>query len=312
MASTLLAKGSHVELEQLIKLRHLAGSIELFPATLSRSMQGGHYRSSLRGRGMDFEEVRRYQPGDDIRSIDWRVTARTAKVHTKIFREEKDRPVIIAIDQSPAMFFGSQVMYKSVMAAQLATLIAWVGLQQNDKVGGIVFNAQSQQETKPLRNKHAVLRLLESVAGYNHLLFSANTVAKAHGQPDGKGSFLLMLEKLHHIARPGSSVYIISDFRGYDAQAERLLHLIRRHTTVHALIVADSLEKCLPQQGSFNITDGQSRLRFRGDDELTVARYRTAFEQHIQQLENSFTKLRLIHRLVWTHDDPCKTLLHLS
>jgi len=306
------AKGPQVGLEQLIKLRHLAANIELFPANPSRSYLSGGYRSAIRGRGMDFEEVRLYQPGDDIRSIDWRVTARTAKTHTKIFREEKDRPVIIAVDQSRSLFFGSRVTYKSVMAAQLAALLAWAGLQQNDKVGGIIFNNQSHQEIKPLRNKHAVLKLLESITQFNHALFDQNLQTSEATTHHQALSFPDMLEKLRHIAKPGSAVFLISDFMHYDTNAERILHLIKRHTDIYALIVADTLEKNLPAEGDFSVTDGLKKLRFNSGDKKLHAQYADTFDQRLDQLQTSFKKLRIPHKMVWTHDDPYKAVLSLA
>lgn len=303
------AKGPRIELEQLIKLRHFAANIELFPLNHSRNQHSGSYRSQFRGRGMDFEEVRLYQPGDDVRNIDWRVTARTSKAHTKIFKEEKDRPVLIAIDQSTSLFFGSQVTYKSVIAAELAALIAWAGLQQNDKVGGIVFNNRSHSEIKPLRNKHAVLKLLESIAEFNHQLFSDNTnpVAAATSEMN----FAQMLEQLRRIAKPGTALFLISDFISYDQNAERLLHLIKRHNDIYALIVADPLEKNLPQQGTFTVTDGHNRLRFNSGDKQLSSNYSGAFEHRIAELEKSFKSVCINHRLVWTNDDPHKTILRL-
>jgi len=306
MSLIFFAKGPQVELEQLIKLRHLAANIELFPVKQSRSQLGGNYRSAFRGRGMDFEEVRLYQAGDDIRSIDWRVTARTAKTHTKIFREEKDRPVIIAVDQSSSLFFGSRVTYKSVMAAQLAALLAWAGLQQNDKVGGIVFNQQSHDEIKPLRNKHAVLKLLESIANFNQTL--SHDKATSPGDIDFTG----MLEKLRHIAKPGSAIFLVSDFMQYNQDSERLLHIIKRHTDLYALIVADTLEKNLPQQGDFTVTDGLKKLRFNSGDKKLGEQYTQAFEQRLDKLQNSFKKLHIAHTIAWTDDDPHKIILRLT
>jgi uncharacterized protein (DUF58 family) len=316
MVAGFLTKGPRVELEQLIRLRHLAGDIVLFPINHSHSQGSGNYRSRFRGRGMDFEEVRLYQPGDDIRSIDWRVTARTAKTHTKIFKEEKDRPIIIAVDQGPTLFFGSQVTYKSVMAAQLAALLAWAGLQQNDKVGGIVFNQHSHHEIKPLRNKNAVLKLLEKISEFNHQYFLADlntdSEKKIPEKTDSEINFSEMLEKLHHIALPGSAVYLISDFMDFDEKAERLLHLIKRHTDVYALVIADPLEKNLPTHGNFTVTDGAHKLRFNSNDQQLSAHYKNAFEARIAKLQASFEKLQIANIVVWTNDDPHKQILHLT
>lgn len=311
MAHAFFAKGPQVDCDQLIKLRHLADTIALFPASHSRSQYSGGYRSRFRGRGMDFEEVRLYQPGDDIRTIDWRVTARTAKTHTKIFREEKDRPIIIAVDQGATMFFGSQVTFKSVMAAQCAALLAWAGLKQNDKVGGIVFNENSHHETKPLRNKNAVLTLLENITEFNHQLFSREKSPAANAAAT-EMTFAQMLEKLRHIAKPGTAVFLVSDFANFDDNAERLLYLIKRHTDIYAVHIADALEKNLPPRGNYTVTDGKHKLRFNSGDTALTAHYQNAFDLRIAKLQASFEKLNIGHITIWTHDDPRQKILQLT
>ena len=128
------------------------------------SVLAGPNKSNFRGRGIDFEEVRNYQPGDDIRSIDWRVTARTGTAHTKLFREERERPVLVAVDQRSSMFFGSSHCFKSVLAAQLASLLAWSALDAGDRVGGLVFNDASHREIRPRRSRKTVLALLSQIS----------------------------------------------------------------------------------------------------------------------------------------------------
>jgi len=305
MVNDLFATGPYADFAQLVRLRHLAGSIGT-AAGFSLSPHSGSSRSPLRGRGIDFDEVRPYQPGADIRSIDWRVTARTARAHTKVFREEKDRPLIVVVDQSASLFFGSQVTYKSVMAAQLAALLAWSGLHRHDRVGGIVFNENAMKEIRPLRHKHAVLSLIETLVDYNHRLGKEVVDSTTRQQ----GGFTHMLESLYRIARPGSAVLLVSDFRSLDANSERLLSLIHRHTTVYALVVADTLEKNLPGHGSYNVTNGTQKRWFQSDDTLS-ARYTTAFEQRLSEIRQSFARLQIVHRVVWTNDDPQRALQQL-
>ena len=110
---------------------------------------------------MEYDESRLYQPGDDIRNIDWRVTARTGKPHTKLFREERERPVHVWVDLRAPMFFATRGKYKAVRAAELASLFAWTACQQGDRIGGIVFSDNSHHELKPQRGKSAVLRLIK-------------------------------------------------------------------------------------------------------------------------------------------------------
>ena len=132
--------GIYTSIEELASMRYnTTGLNPLAHKKALASMAGGHI-SSFRGRGIDFSEVRIYQPGDDIRNIDWRVTARTNKPHTKLYREERERPVYIVVDQCQSMFFGSKKTFKSVTAARAAANLAWGTIDNGDRVGGLVFS----------------------------------------------------------------------------------------------------------------------------------------------------------------------------
>jgi uncharacterized protein (DUF58 family) len=151
---------------QLRELMSLAGGARALPSW-SRSIrapQSGQYLSTLRGRGMEYDESRPYQPGDDIRQLDWRVTARTGKPHTKLFREERERPVFICVDYRRAMFFATKGVFKAVQAARLAALLAWRAQQQGDRVGGLVFADAIHHELPPRRNRTATLQWLKLLA----------------------------------------------------------------------------------------------------------------------------------------------------
>src|SRR5690606_436223 len=163
-------RGAFVTLQQLFDQRHVAHNLELDYNSRTRLGMTGAHISKIRGRGVDFEEHRAYQPGDDIRTIDWRVTARTGRPFTKVFREERERPVIIGIDQSASMYFGSQVAFKSVVAAEAAAIICWTTVDNGDRVGGVVFNESEQDLIKPRRGKRSALRLLNALSENNQRL----------------------------------------------------------------------------------------------------------------------------------------------
>ena len=128
------------DLRDLMSLARAAMHLPGWHDRAKRQTQGA-YLSALRGRGMEYDESRPYQAGDDIRTLDWLVTARTGKPHTKLFREERERPVIVAVDYRPAMFFATQGSFKSVQAARCAALLAWRAAQQGDRLGGFIFSA---------------------------------------------------------------------------------------------------------------------------------------------------------------------------
>ncbi|MGR8999333.1 MAG: DUF58 domain-containing protein, partial [Gammaproteobacteria bacterium] len=151
-----------ISLKSLIDLAKPAASLNLQHLSI-RSRQSGGYVSRFKGRGMEFDETRLYQPGDDIRSIDWRVTARSGKTHTKMFREERERPVFISVDNRLAMHFATRGVFKSVLAAKLAGLLAWAADYHGDRIGGQLFSEHECREIKPQNGRHAVLRFLNAL-----------------------------------------------------------------------------------------------------------------------------------------------------
>ncbi|MDP1970235.1 MAG: DUF58 domain-containing protein, partial [Methylobacter sp.] len=229
-----------VSLKTLVDLARPAAGLNLKHSAI-RSGQSGGYVSRFKGRGMEFEEARGYQPGDDIRSIDWRVTARTGETHTKVFREERERPVFISVDNRPAMHFATRGVFKSVLAAKLAGLLAWAAQHHGDRIGGQIFTGSVCRELKPQNGKHAVLRFLNAISNqddYNRL--DQATITLEH-----------VLARLMQHARPGSLVYIISDFRGINDQVESYLAKLSRHCEVVLIFVYDPLESHLPEKGRY-------------------------------------------------------------
>ena len=184
-----LQAGIRTDLKQLIDMRHRVREVQLFSTPGRRSPLIGLHHSKLRGRGVDFDQVRVYQPGDDVRTIDWRVTARTQEPHTKLFHEERERPIYLLVEQSRQLFFGSGLMFKSVLAARAAGLIGWAALGHNDRIGGLVFGGQDNHEIKPRRSKQSLLQLLARLARANQAL-SADT-------PLVRDSFGLALSLIH-------------------------------------------------------------------------------------------------------------------
>lgn len=272
------ARGPHVALEDLIALRFPARQLRLGRRNRALSVLAGPNKSNFRGRGIDFEEVRNYQPGDDIRSIDWRVTARTGNAHTKMFREERERPVLVAVDQRSNMFFGSSHCCKSVLAAHLASLLAWSALDAGDRVGGLVFNGASHREIRPRRSRRTVLALLSQVAEYNRAL-PLDTPAT--------GNFADALANLRRIARPGTSLFMVSDFRGADHEhAREQLFQLAQHTEITAIACSDPLEAELPRAGRYAVTDGRARSELdTADRDLRVA-----YHEHARQRREMLSK----------------------
>lgn len=278
------ARGVYTQLSDLIALRFPARQLHLGRRRRSLSQLAGPNKSNFRGRGIDFEEVRSYQPGDDIRTIDWRVTARTGSAHTKMFREERERPVLVVVDQRSSMFFGSSHCFKSVLAAHLASLLAWSALNGGDRVGGLLFNDAGHQEIRPRRSRKTVLALLSQIAAYNNALPLAD-----RGDND---SFATTLSHLRRIARPGSSLFLVSDFRGAARErAQEHLFELAKHTELTAIACADPLESELPRAGYYAVTDGTQRSELHTGDRQLRQRYRHELQQQRDVLRSDLLRL---------------------
>ena len=283
-----------VNLKTLVNLAPQAAGLNLRHSGI-HALQSGGYLSRFRGRGMEFDEVRLYQPGDDVRSIDWKVTARTDKPHTKIFREERERPVFISVDNCLTMQFATRGVFKSVQAAKLAALIAWAAQRQSDRVGGQIFSEQSCYELKPQHGKHGVLRFFNSLV---------NPPSIAHAQI----SFEHVLARLNQHAKPGSLIYLISDFRGFNPQAENYLAKLARHCEVTLVFVYDPLEKALPETGRYRFTDNQREVVIDSADKARLFRYQQRFTVLQQHLVDVAKKNRLKLIQCDTTQDPLQQL----
>ncbi len=235
-------QGISVTLDELLNLRHLAEQIRLPHPNSSRSIQSGNYQSPFRGRGMDFVENRVYQPGDDIRSINWAVTARTGKAHTKVYQQERERPVYIILDLNETMFFGTKVAYKSVTAAHAATLIAWAALKNGDRIGSLLVK-EANHILPPGHGKQNLVELLKNIV---------KVVAPGPASYSGLGQGL---KKLKHTIKSGSLIFLFSDFYHLDESLkEELQHLAKYHDITNVLIY-DPLEKSPPVQGRYLFHD---------------------------------------------------------
>jgi len=277
-------RGAYAELNDLISLRFPARQIKLSRKKRALSVLAGPNKSNFRSRGIDFEEVRSYQPGDDIRTIDWRVTARTGSAHTKLFREERERPVLVVVDQRSSMFFGSSHCFKSVLAAQVAGLLAWSALDSGDRIGGLVFNGLDHRDIRPRRSRKTALALLSHIAHYN----SALPLAEA----DHADSFADMLANLRRITRPGSAVFLVSDFHGADQDnAREQLFQLSQHTEITAISCTDPMEGELPRAGRYAVTNGEQRSELHTADRGLRNRYRNRFEQRQSTLTQDFRRL---------------------
>lgn len=288
--------GVQISLDELIHARLPAQRLRLAPR-IANALRGGAHLSRFRGRGIDFEEVRMYQPGDDIRSMDWRVTARTGRPHAKVFREERERPVLFAVDLGPSMQFGTRVAFKSVTAAKVAAFWAWCAARHGDRVGGVLQRGQISTEYKPRAGHSGVLHLLSALA--EPVMPSTPAPEEAVTQ---------LLQRVRSVAHPGSLIVWISDFRGLNPAHESALSELRRHSEMVAVQIYDALEEQLPPPGYYAVSDGRRSLAFDAADPALRSAYQQQFVRQTQALHQLLNSLSIRLLRIATHEDPYAVL----
>jgi uncharacterized protein (DUF58 family) len=297
--------GVYVTLEELAGLEHRARGFSFLPRQPIHSLLTGRHGSRMRGRGLNFEELRGYLPGDDPRTIDWKVTARTGKPHVRVFTEERDRPGIVVVDQRKSMFFGSRLMMKSVTAAHVAALGAWRLFAGGDRVGAFVFNDETVEEIRPHRSRNAVMRILGETVRQNNALAADSTVP-------GDSAALNRVMKNVHVASPHDCVIaIISDFDGVDEETRRYVSLLAQHNDVIAVDVHDPLVSEIPDAGTFVVSNGELQAEL----EIGDASMRKSLEEfadwRLGRLLKWQTELGVAVLPVSTAEDPSHQLRRL-
>lgn len=276
--------GVYADMGDLIRLQFKARGFSFLPKQPVESLLAGRFASRLRGRGLDFEEIRRYLPGDDIRNMDWKVTARLGKPHTRVYTEEKDRPVLLAVDQRLSMFFGSRVAMKSVTAAETAALGAWRALAVGDRVGAVVFNDREIREIHPQRSRQAVMRIVQAVVTMNHAL-------RTDGELEPNPAMLnTVLERVVRLAKHDCVVAIVSDFYGADEDTRRLVTRTAAHNDVLALFIYDPLEADLPSAGRLVVSEGDLQLEVDTGDENLRRRFSEQFTTQLKAARDLMLK----------------------
>ncbi len=298
------ADASPVSISQAGLIR-LSGPARVIALDVLRvtSLQAGAYVSHFRGRGMEFNESRPYQPGDDPRNIDWRVTARSTEAYTKLFREERERPVLVVVDLRSNMHFATQGSFKSVVASRAAALISWAAHHRGDRLGGLIFGDSTHRELKPKLGRQSALRYVHELV--NHPDWHDNEAADP---ADDEPPLTQAMAALRRVARPGSLVVVISDFVGLSRAAQAYLSGVARHNEVLAIFVSDPLEHDLPPPGRYRLVSHDSELAI--DTYARNARkdYEQAFEERKHNLEK-FCQRYGIHLLTLsTEDDPVESL----
>jgi uncharacterized protein (DUF58 family) len=227
-------------LSALIRLQLQARGFSFLHRQPVHSLLSGRRASRIRGRGLAFEEIRAYRAGDDVRLIDWRASARTGHTQTRVFTEERDRPTLLVVDLSAAMFFGSVHATKSAIAAEVAALAAWRGLRAGDRLGALLFGEGSITEFRPHRSRTSVMRILGEIAG------RVAKLAKTSPLPADPAELNAALRRAEAMAGHDWLVVVIADMQAGDAQSAAIAGRLARHNDVIAVPISDPLERTLP------------------------------------------------------------------
>ena len=240
----------HPRLDELLELRHQAHTLGLASHHLVNTTFSGLYASVFRGQGLNFEEVREYREGDDIRNMDWKVTARTNEPHLKVYREERERNVLLCVDHGPHMFFGTRGTFKSVQAARAAALLGWAANSVNDRVGGMLFGDADAGllHFQPTKDRSAVWRLLKQMA---------DPVRRAQR---GVNCIDLVLKRADRGSGTGSLIFVIADFNAELNGLEKTLGQVCQKHSVVLIPVDDPADRELPSLGHVLFRDAEGRM----------------------------------------------------
>lgn len=274
----------YTNLHALVRLRYTARGFNYLPQQPVKSLLIGRKRSRLRGRGLDFDELRHYRPGDDIRTMDWRVTNRTGKPHVRVYNEERDRPVIAVVDQRLPMFFGSQRKMKSVIAAEVAAITAWRVLSVGDRIGAVLFNDEQRIEARPTRSQQRVMGWLGDLTKMNNAL----SVGPGHtSNAAALGDALWSLERqISH----DHLVVLISDFYGWNDDTLAAIKRISRHNDVICALVFDPLERNISRADNLVVSDGQYQLQIDPASKGLGDKFEASFESSFGRVQSALKR----------------------
>ncbi len=274
----------YTSLRALVRLRYAAQGFHYLPQQPVRSLLSGRKRSRLRGRGLDFDELRHYRPGDDIRNMDWRVTNRTGKPHVRVYTEERDRPVIAVVDQRLAMFFGSRRKMKSVVAAEVAAITAWRVLSVGDRIGAILFNDTQTHEVRPTRNQKKVMGWLGDLVDMN------NSLSVAPGEGSDPRALSRALQALERSIGHDYLVVLISDFYGWNDETLAAIRRIGRHNDIICALVFDPLERDISSASNLVVSDGRYQLEIDPQDQGLGEKFEASFESSVAHVQEELRR----------------------
>jgi uncharacterized protein (DUF58 family) len=275
----------HPSFEDLVKLQYEARDFSFLPRQPVHSLLSGRYNSRLRGRGLQFDELRDYRPGDDVRNIDWRATARLRKPHVRVYTEERERPVLFVVDQRKPMCFGSARTTKAAVAAELAALGAWRVLDGGDRVGAILFDDSDCVEIRPHRSRASVLHMCREMVRMNERLSAGSSEFRSEGLNDA-------LRRAVNVAVHDYLVVLITDYAGDDEKTQELATTLASHNDVLAVLLYDPFGIRAPRGDGMEVSDGAERVRLPNSANFAV-RFEDEFQKRLDRIRERLRCIRI-------------------
>ena len=273
-------EGVYVTLSELLKFGYMPKNFNIRPNGAVLSKLSGRHLSSMRGRGMDFSEMKQYVQGDDTRNMDWKATRRTGKPYIRVYNEERDRNVWLVVSQMNSMFFGSKERMKSVSAAHTAALMAFKALEMGDRVGAVVYNNEEVKFFKATSSKNSLVQIMTEIERQNHLLSAENT-------DNSKGNLANSLKILSTLAKHDDLVVLIGDGRALDEETAKHITRINSHNDVIGALVYDPMEEEIVKSSSLFFTDGVDTVDVDSSNKQFIQRY----AQQLTGRKETFRKL---------------------
>ncbi len=274
----------YADFNLLMAMQHKAAGLSFLPRHAVQSILSGRHASKLRGRGLNFEELRHYRTGDDIRTLDWKVTNRTKKPHVRVYTEERERRVLMIVDQRISMFFGSKVKMKSVAAAEMAALCAWRTLAVGDRIGALLFNDSEIKEIRPQRSRPTAQRILFECTKMNHALHAHQKKASNEQQLSNA------LVEAERLCGHDCLVVVISDLAGWSESALGAIRRLSVHNDVIVPFVFDPLEKHLPEKDSLVVSDGSVQIEVDSRKSALKEQFTAEFSSSFDTVQNELKK----------------------
>jgi uncharacterized protein (DUF58 family) len=270
----------YADLTELLKMEFKARGFSFLPRQPLHSVLAGRHASRLRGRGLNFEEIRRYLPGDDIRNMDWRVTARLQKPHVRVYTEERDRPCLLVVDQRLGMFFGTRRCMKSIVAAEAAAIAAWRAFHSGDRVGAIIFDDSDIIQITPHRSRQRIIQILQAIVVKNHAL------GVGTGRSANPGMLNTALTRALQMAKHDSLVCLIAGGGGADEQTVRLSTQLAAHNDVIVSFVYDPMEAELPPGSRLIFAQDDLQLEADGSNRRLQTEFSREFQQRLEWMRH--------------------------